>query len=132
MTTIPRARLEFITRYMVDSMAAGPQRGKQVPLASILKRVETTAEEKAFLVKNQASSAAAAAAAAAEGFDRAYYAKAAEATYTKFGKMSTDEKEAYVQQKLAQFDVAEAHYAERLKKTEKSNVPASPPESPLL
>lgn len=129
MTTITRAGFESYLRATV----AGPQRGKQVPVASILgERVEIPAEDKAKLERSLVTSAAAAAAAAEEGFDRAYYAKAAEATYTKFGKMSTDEKEAYVQQRLANFDLFESHHAEHLKKTEKNDVPASLPESPLL
>jgi hypothetical protein len=132
MTTISRARFEAMSRDMLERMAVGPQpikRENQVhPLG---KRVEMPAEDKAKFERSLATSAASEA--NFKAFqrdlgihaDRAYYAKAAEATYTKFGKMSTEEKEAYVQQRLAEFDVAEARYAKRLQKIEESNVPAS-------
>jgi hypothetical protein len=133
MTTISRARFESMSRDMVERMAAGPQPIKpENQVHPFGKRVEMPAEDKVKFERSLVTSAASEA--NFEAFqrdlgihaDRAYYAKAAEATYTKFGKMSTEEKEVYVQQQLADFDAGEALYAERRKKVEESNVPASP------
>lgn len=134
MTTISRARFEAITRRMVDALAAGPV--KHTLMKDVTKDfvgkgkvVEIPAEDKAKFERNSAS--APAEEAGFEAFKRergitdaaAYYAAE---TYTKFGKMSTEDKEAYVQQKLAQFDVTEAHHAKRQQEIAESNVPATP------
>jgi hypothetical protein len=131
MTTISRATMEHVLR----SIAEGPQkfnRANDVTKDFVGKVAkEMPAEDKAKFERNLATSAASEA--NFEAFqresgiraDRAYYA---EATYSKFGKMSTEEKETYVQQRLAEFDVAEADYAKYLQQQEieGSNVPASP------
>ena len=127
MTTISRATSEHVFK----AIAEGPQkinRANEVhPWKG--KAVEMTAEEKAMFLQRQA-----AAAAAESGAEAVWRERAAQAalspdsdTYTKSGKLRTEEeKAAFVQQRLDQLDAAEAFYAKHREEIEKNNTTASP------
>ena len=125
MTTISRTSLEAMTKALVTGPRSIPLTGVNLVHQFKTKQVEMTAEEKAKFLQRQAASDAGAAEMAKLEALRQGPGPAA-ATYTKFGKMSTEEeKTAFVQWSLDQFDKGEALYEKRRQEIEKNNTAVS-------